>query len=138
MASVPATSVFDMLDTVSYSPAKTVVSENPPWGIGAESLPAARGPTQPAKRGTKTRSATKRRDSMAARPPLRTCRPCPRDLLYVGCEGLPEDHPGPVLRISSRSFVVVFQLRIVIDLYAGVAMILFRRLLVRSALRRCE
>ena len=38
----------------------------------------------------------------------------------------------------SKSFTVVFQLRMVIDLYSGDDMILFNRLLVRSALRRCE
>lgn len=43
-------------------------------------------------------------------------------------------------RVSSRaiSFVVVDQLRIVMDLYSGVPTILPRRLLVRSALSRWE
>ena len=40
--------------------------------------------------------------------------------------------------MRSRSAIVVAQLRIVIDLYAGVPMILLRRLFVRWALRRCE
>ena len=39
---------------------------------------------------------------------------------------------------SSNNFVVVFQLRMVMDLYTGDAMILLSRLLVRCELRRCE
>ena len=40
--------------------------------------------------------------------------------------------------MRSRSAIVVCQLRIVIDLYAGVPTILPRRLFVRWALSRCE
>src|SRR5215213_6024078 len=39
---------------------------------------------------------------------------------------------------SSASFVVVAQLRIVMDLYSGLLMTLFSRLFVRCALSRCE
>ena len=38
----------------------------------------------------------------------------------------------------ASNFVVVLQLRMVMDLYSGAAAILLSRLLVRCALRRCE
>ena len=44
----------------------------------------------------------------------------------------------PVTSAISSSLVVVFQLRIVMRLYSGAAMMRLSRLLVRCALRRCE
>jgi hypothetical protein len=53
-------------------------------------------------------------------------------------EPVDEADSASIFLSSSNNFVVVFQLRMVMDLYCGVAMILFSRLLVRCALRRCE